>query len=175
MAYYYLISSLPMLKSDGDMPFSYEQFLQTCRGALNDTTYMLLENLTLSSNEGPCVSEWSQFYTMFKEELTFQRNIRLGNKVSPPSDRDESISKIISTAMNHKNPLIAEEMLLALQFEKLDALIGLHYFDEYALIGYALKLKLLERKTVFNKQEGKTEFSNIVGKLEQQILNMEQE
>ena len=175
MAYYYLISSLPMLKSDGDMPFSYEQFLQTCRGALNDAMYTILENLTLSSNEGPCASEWGKFYTIFKDELTFQRNIRLGNKVQPPSNREESITKTISAAMNHKNPLVAEEMLLALQFEKLDALIGLHYFDEYALIGYALKLKLLERKTVFNKQVGKAEFSNIVGKLEQQILSMEQE
>lgn len=175
MAYYYLISSLPMLKADGEMPFSYNRFLQTCQGALNDSTYAFLENLTLSSAEGPCVSDWSRFYTTFKEELTFQRNVRFGKKVTPPSDRDENISKLITAALCHKNPLAAEEMLLALQFEKLDELIGLHYFDEYALIGYALKLKLLERKTIFDKQIGKTEFNTIVDKLEQQIISMEQE
>ena len=51
--------------------------------------------------------------------------------------------------MNNKNPLAAEEMLLSFEFERLDELVGIHYFDDYALIGYALKLKLLERKTSF--------------------------
>ena len=61
------------------------------------------------------------------------------------------------------------------EFEKLDELVGWHYFDDYALIGYALKLKLLERKKTFDKQKGKSEFNGIIEKMEHQILNMEQE
>lgn len=175
MAYYYLISSLPMLKSDGDMPLSYDQFLDLCRGALSDAKYQFLESLTLSSSEGPLVSEWASFYGTLKEELTYQRNVRLGRKAQPPSMREESVTKLISSAMNNKNPLAAEEMLLALQFERLDELVGIHYFDDHALIGYALKLKLLERKKSFQKERGAAEFGRIIDTLEHQILSMEQE
>lgn len=175
MAYYYLISSLPMLKSDGDMPLSYDEFLNLCRDTLSDSKYELLKNLTLSSNKGPLISEWAKFYTVIKEELTYQRNVRLGRKAVTPSIREEGVTKLISSAMNNKNPLVAEEMLLSLEFEKLDELVGVHYFDDYALIGYALKLKLLERKSSFNKEKGKAEFGRITEKLEHQITSMEQE
>ncbi|MBO5928838.1 MAG: DUF2764 family protein [Clostridia bacterium] len=175
MAYYYLISSLPMLKADGSMPLSYDQFLILCRDVLGDAKYALLKDLSLSSVDGPLVKEWAKYYGLLHEELTYQRNVRLGRKTAAPSYREESIVKLVSAAMNHKNPLAAEEMLLAWQFEKLDELVGIHYFDDYALIGYALKLKLLERKQSFIKEDGKAEFGRIVGNLEHQIMSMEQE
>lgn len=162
-----------MLKADGGMPLSYAEFLDACRGALNEPKYKMLEELTLSSTEGPLVSEWSRFYGAFSAELTYQRNLRLGRKATPPDIRDESTAKLITAAMNNKNPLVAEEMLLALEFQKLDELVGVHYFDDCALVGYALKLRLLERKTSFDKEKGRVEFSRTVGKLEDEILSME--
>ncbi len=173
MAYYYLISSLPMLKADGDMPLSYDQFLEMCRNDLNDSKYEILKNLTLSSDEGPLISDWAKFYGALKEELTFQRNVRLGNKAKAPDIKDEGVAKIVSAAMKHKNPLTAEEMLLSLEFQKLDELVGIHYFDDYALFGYALKLKLLERKKSFNYEKGKAELNKIVENLEHEIMSME--
>ena len=73
--------------------------------------------------------------------------------------------------MNNKNPLEAEKMLLSFQFEKLDELVSMHYFDDCALFGYALKLKLLERKTIFKQESGKKEFSRIADVLEKQIIS----
>ena len=175
MAYYYLISSLPMLKADGDMPISYDTFLDMCRGALSDSKYELLKELSLSSCEGPLLSRWAEFYGTLKEELTFQRNNRLGRKAQPPGIRDESMARVVSAAMNHPNPLTAEEMLLALEFQKLDDLVGVHYFDDHALVGYALKLKLLERKKSFDFEQGKAEFNRVIDRLEQEIASMEQE
>lgn len=173
MAYYYLISSLPMLKSDGDMPLSYDKFLEMCHDALSDSKYEVIKNLSLSSNKGPLVSEWAKFYGVLKQELTYQRNIRLGRKASPPSVRDESIVKVVSAVMNHENPLIAEEMLLSLEFQRLDELVGIHCFDDYVLIGYALKLKLLERKKSFVYDDGKAELNKTIEKLENEIMSME--
>ncbi len=175
MAYYYLISSLPMLKSDGDMPLSYEQFLSACRDSVKDDKYQMLKELSLSSSEGPLLSEWAKFYGVLTDELTYQRNIRLGRGAKAPEQKDESVSKLIASALNNKNPLEAEKMLLGLEFERLDELIGTHYFDDYALLGYALKLKLLERRKIFDKERGKNELHRIVGNLEQQIVSMEQE
>ena len=175
MAYYYLISSLPMLKSDGEIPISYSQFLDLCRDNVSDSKFEILQNLSVISTEGPLISEWAEFYGAFKKELTYRRNQRLGIKTQVPNQRDESITKVISSAMNNKNPLYAEEILLSLEFQKLDELIGTHYFDDYALFGYALKLKLLERKRIFNHENGKKEFNRIIDKLEEQIKSMEQE
>lgn len=173
MAYYYLISSLPMLKSDGDMPLSYNQFLEMCRGAAGVSKYEMLKDLTLSSNEGPLVSQWAQFYGALKEELGYQRNLRLGRTAVAPSYREDSVVKAVTAAMNHKNPLTAEQMLLSLEFQRLDELIGTHYFDDWALFGYALKLKLLERKGSFDFEKGKAELNRQVEKLEQEIESME--
>ena len=175
MAYYYLISSLPMLKADGNMPLSYDQFLDMCKATVSEAKYKLLEELTLNSKKGPFIEEWEKFYRVINEELCYQRNLRLGRKATPPTFKDERVAKLVASAISNKNPLIAEEMLLELEFEKLDELVGVHYFDDYALIGYALKLKLLERKTSFSKEKGKLEFNQLIEKMEYQILNMEQE
>ena len=39
-----------------------------CKSAVRDATYEMLENLTLSSTQGPLISEWSKFYTVFEQE-----------------------------------------------------------------------------------------------------------
>ena len=78
-------------------------------------------------------------------------------------------------AVGGKNPLEAEKALLSLQLRKLDELIGMHYFDERALFGYALKLKLLERKNIFDQKKGKTELDRILVGLQKQILMGERE
>lgn len=175
MAYYYLLSSLPMLKTDGTMPISYDAFLAMCKENVSDTKYAILKRLSLSSREGPLLSEWGKFYAAFREELAYQRNQRLGRKTEAPSQKDAGLIKAIASAMQMQNPLHAEEALLAFEFQKVDALIGTHYFDDHALMGYALKLRLLERKNAFEKEKGKKEVSRIIGKIEEQILHMEQE
>ncbi|MBQ5841360.1 MAG: DUF2764 family protein [Clostridia bacterium] len=157
------------------MPLSYDEFLAQCRGALSDSKYEMVKSLTLASAEGPLVAEWAKFYGVYAAELAYQRRVRLGQKAEPPYDRDEKLSKLITAAMNNDNPLQAEEMLLAAQFEKIDELIGTHYFDDAALMGYALKLKLLERKYSFKPDEGKAQLDRIIANLEQEITGMEQE
>ena len=171
-SYYYLMSSLPLLMADGEMPFSYDTFLQMCSGNVSKARYQMLESLTVASSEGPMVSEWAKFYGILNKELIYQRNQRLGRPCQAPSDRDSDAVRIITAVMNEKSPLEAEKMLLALQFQKLDELVNMHYFDDCALVGYAMKLKLLERKTVFHQQQGKAELGRIVDELQQQIMNI---
>ena len=170
---YYLLASLPMLKADGEMPFSYDTFLGMCRGNIKEDQYRLLETLTVQSSEGALVSDWAKFYGVLNQELIYQRKMRLGKPCQVPVERDDGAIRTVTAAMNEKNPLEAEQMLLALQFEKLDELVNQHYFDEAALVGYALKLKLLERKTIFQREAGRAELDRIAEGLQKQILNME--
>ena len=175
MDYYYLISSLPMLKYDGEMAISYDKFLEMCKPCVSKKKYQILENLSIASDKGVLVDEWAKFYDDLKTEMTYQRNRKLGHRVDASDKKDDVISKHITSAVNNKNPFDAEKMLLAFEFEKLDEFIGLHFFDDYALMGYALKLKLLERKAMFKKEDGKKEFNRIINELEEQIMSMEQE
>lgn len=170
--YYYLISSLPTLKSDDTMPFDYKTFLDMCRDKVSEKVYERLENLSLESKEGPLVKEWGQYYNKLNAELCRQRLIRMGKSYSGESDRDSEIEKVVDSALKAKNPLEAEKILLASQFEHLGNLVSMHYFDDFVLFGYAVKMKLLERQGAFETEKGKTEFKRLFDGIQLQILDI---
>ena len=68
-SYYYLISSLPDLRTDGEMPFSYEEFLGMCQSNVSESKYECLKNLTLSSEEGPIMKEWAGYFDCSDDEI----------------------------------------------------------------------------------------------------------
>lgn len=171
-SYYYLISSLPMLRADSAMPFSYDTFLSMCQTCVDAKTYKLLENLSVNSTEGPLVEDWARFYQVLAHELNYQRNLKLGRPCDQPIERDEETSRTVAAALNAKNPLEAELLLLKLEFAKLDELTSLHYFDAYTLFGYAMKLKLLQRLTVFDTPKGQAEFKRLFDGIQAQILSI---
>ncbi len=171
-SYYYLMSSLPMLKYDGEPPFKYSEFIEKCKNSVSEQVYSLLENLSFDSKNGPLVSEWAEFYGALSEELNYQRSLKLKKNASAPLFRNGDISKIVSAVLNETNPLVAEKALLSVEFSKLDSLVGTHSFDDYALMGYALKLKLLERKSVFEEKSGKKELDKILKDLEEKVKSM---
>ena len=171
-SYYYLTASLPELRADGDMPISYGEFLSLCQLNVSESTYEILENLSLDSAEGPLVKEWAEFYGMLKKELSYQRSVNLGKSYSSAYDKDGFISQVVSSALSAKNPLEAERLLLEYEFENLDSLVGLHMFDDYVLFGYAIKLKLLERLTSFEHERGKAEFDSLFEGIQQRVYSL---
>ena len=153
-SYYYLISSLPMLRTQGEPPMDYAAFLAMCRSAVSAGVYRTLEELTVDSDKGPLLSEWAGFYKALCRELTYQRNVKLGRPCAVPSDRDAGIVQTVTAAVNAENPLEGERLLLDLEFRRLDGMIGLHNFDDHALYGYAMKLRLLELAALICTDEG---------------------
>ena len=87
-SYYYLISSLPDLRTDGEMPFSYEEFLGMCQSNVSESKYECLKNLTLSSEEGPIMKEWAASYKNLMSELNYQRSVNLGRPYLASYDKD---------------------------------------------------------------------------------------
>ena len=129
-SYYYLLASLPDLRADGDMPITYDEFLNYCQTTVSEEQYDLLENLTLYSRKGPLVDEWAQFYGMITKELNYQRSINLGKSYPSNYEKDSQVSQVVASALAAKNPLEAERLLLDYEFETLDLLIGTHLFDD---------------------------------------------
>ena len=171
-SYYYLISSLPDLRTDGDMPMTYDEFLDMCQSNVSESKYELLKNLTLSSEEGPLLKEWSAFYKNLMGELNYQRSVSLGRPYLTSYDKDSVIAQVAGAAMAAKNPLEAEKILLECEFDNLDSLVGLHTFDERYLFGYAIKLKLLERQSCFVQSKGQKEFKRLFDQVQQRVYSL---
>lgn len=170
--YYYLISSLPDLRTDGDMPMTYDEFLDMCQSNVSESKYELLKNLTLSSEEGPLLKEWSAFYKNLMGELNYQRSVSLGRPYLTSYDKDSVIAQVAGAAMAAKNPLEAEKILLECEFDNLDSLVGLHTFDDRYLFGYAIKLKLLERQSCFVQSKGQKEFKRLFDQVQQRVYSL---
>lgn len=171
-SYYYLVSSLPSLTAGADMPMRYEEFLLACQGNVDEETYKKLETLTTSSSEGPLLSEWAVTYGALMKELNAQRSMALGKTYPAGADRDGMNSQVIAAVLAAKNPLEAEQLLLDYEFTLLDDLVGLHMFDAQVLFGYALKLKLLERRSCFEKEKGKAEFKHLFEQIQQRVYSL---
>ena len=171
-SYYYLISSLPDLRTDGDMPMTYDEFLDMCQSNVSESKYELLKNLTLSSEEGPLLKEWSAFYKNLMGELNYQRSVSLGRPHLTSYDKDSVIAQVAGAAMAAKNPLEAEKILLECEFDNLDSLVGLHTFDDRYLFGYAIKLKLLERQSCFVQSKGQKEFKRLFDQVQQRVYSL---
>ena len=171
-SYYYLISSLPMLKPQGEMPMDYGAFLAMCQTAVGSGVYKTLEELTVNADRGPLLAEWASFYRALARELTYQRSVKLGRPCAVPSDRDAGIVQTVTAAVNAENPLEGERLLLDLEFRRLDDMIGLHNFDDHALYGYAMKLRLLERQQTFRYQRGKQAFDGLMAHIRQQVSSL---
>ena len=171
-SYYYLMASLPMLRTEGEPPMDYGAFLKMCRGNVSDDVYAALETLSVESKEGPLLRDWADFYGTLQEELYYQRSIKLGRSCKLPASRDAGVTAAVTAAVSHPNPLAAEQILLRLEFERLDELVGYHNFDERSLYGYAMKLQLLERQRIFRREAGKEEFMHLLDGLRQQVFSM---
>ena len=76
-SYYYLISSLPELSANEEMPITYDEFIAMCEDNVSDKTLERLKNLTLNSTEGSLLKKWSGFYTGLFRELNAQRSAAL--------------------------------------------------------------------------------------------------
>ena len=171
-SYYYLISSLPTLDSDGDMPMIYEEFLTCCQGNVSEETYQRLATLTLSSSEEPLLKEWASTYGLLMKELNLQRSLAMGRPYPAGFDKDGMNAQVASAALAARNPLESEQILLNYEFELLDQLVGMHMFDDYVLFGYAVKLKLLERKSCFEKEKGQSEFRHLFEEVQQRVYRL---
>jgi len=160
MQYYYLIAALPMLRPDSELPMSSGEFIELCRQQLTE------EDFVIFSTASGCrlSAEFEAWNTALKNELVKLRASRLG------FDADESLKDggiyagIVEQArevFNQENPLDAELLLDKMRWNKISELEALEYFSTEKLAAYLLKLKLLERKALFNREDGNENYRQI--------------
>ena len=174
-SYYYLVATLPMLRFDGQCPFDTDSFLEQCKNQVTSRDYQtIVSALSGRSSSHPFLKKWQHFSSMVKKELNDQRSKKLGLSVHTyrnEGDKEFRIGETVRQALSNENALEAELALLSLKWNYLDEISALHYFDVEALLSYAVKLQLLERKSLFTKEEGYAEFKRLFSNLQTEIAN----
>ncbi len=174
-SYYYLVATLPTLRLDGPLSLTTETFLSLCKPLVGKQHYSLLcKAVSGQPASHPFLAAYQHFETMVTKELVEQRSRKLS--LSDPAyrndaDKEGRISDTVRQALALDNVLEAELLLLSLHWKFLDELATLHTFDIEALLSFALKLKLLQRKSLFTREEGNAEFKRLFSNIQTEIEN----
>jgi len=153
--YPYLIASLPMLHFGMKPPFSYEKFLERCRGLICAEDWALLSGLPdrgeiIRENLcQPAARKWLSYDAALRNELVkvraSRRHIQPQKYLRPDGYAGPAITHIALAAQRNPSILEAEKFLDAERWKALDEISCGHYFDLDALVVYAYKLRILER------------------------------
>ena len=154
-----------MLRYSANAPISWDAFMSSARGAVSASDYKLLEAVSTGSYEGisdPFLRKWADMNASVSEAVNAQRRQKLGR----PSEGGAVFlgygeEKISNAVINAKNPLEAEMLLLAYQYEWLETEKGYDPFTKAAMLAYALELRILIRKDLFTVEKGNGEYKRL--------------
>lgn len=157
--YFYLVAQLPSLVFDRENPITVETFLEEAEKwlPLRDLKKLKAARLDASSTEKnlPGVfRRYREFESRFRRELgEWRQSLRDGSESRP-----ETFSPSL---VKEGNPLEIEKRLLARRWELIGEEEQDHHFDLGFLILYYLKLQILRRLAIFNKETGMENFQTM--------------
>ena len=159
-SHYYLVAQLPMLAFDRDPGITIEAFLAEARKWLSAWDYRALTGCMLLDagfrKTGPGLFlAYGEFERHFRQELASWRKARRENqelKLSFPA-----------ALVREGNPLEVEKKLLKHRWDCIDALTFGHHFDLDFLCAYYLKLQILDRLSLYDREKGLEIFRKLGG------------
>ena len=160
--YYYLVSSLPLLKFAEAPLINSGDFMAEAKKWLKGSDFISLSGADINNffahkQDRPVVRQWKDFEYSTRQELALFRRAKREN--SGYRLRND-LSEIIQQG---NNPLEIERKLLLLRWNFLEEQETGHFFDLEFLLIYYLKLQLLERLFGFDKQRGRQRFELLSG------------
>jgi len=157
--YYYLVASLPRLEFGEHSPISKATFLAECEKWLSPTDLdnikaIDINNLEITAEDNALVKEWKAFDAGFRTEIKGVREARRRSS-------GEKISASLKIIFNESTPLLKEKKILEKRWEFLEEGEFGYHFDINVLVLYFLKLQILERLEMFDKEKGKEVFEKL--------------
>ena len=167
--YYYTVSSLPMLMWDSDKFMTESEFLYACESTVAEKDFETLKASLLIPVQGavvtnPVLRSWYDWENTLRSELVKLRAAKKGTdaeKYISDNPGEAGVVEIAREAFNQASPLDGEKILDQARWDYLDMLEAGHMFDIGKLIIYYLKLQLLNRRAVLNKDKGQQEYEKI--------------
>ncbi|MBF0320027.1 MAG: DUF2764 family protein [Nitrospirae bacterium] len=170
--YYYVVSTLPVLRLGKKAPLEKDDFMKLCSLHLAKDDLDILHTAALhgvaANAGGPGVlNEWYRWNEKLSQTLASLRKERISLKRAVSGDyaREPAyspIAHIAGSAFREASPLMADEILTKARWDFLTHLEFGHYFDIERLLIYLLKLLILQRNASFNKDRGETLVMHII-------------
>lgn len=158
--YYYLASQLPSLSFKQNSFLSKQYFLEEAEKWLNKKDFDVIVNLNLDKykikNEKlSFLKKWLEFENKLRTEISNYRKAK--------SENYKFTSKIFSSSiLKEKTPLQIEEFFLRLRWDFIEGMEFGHYSDLQFLLLYYLRIQILERLSLFDKEKGKEKFKELI-------------
>jgi len=172
--YYYLGAQLPYLFYGQPVPMSSDAYRDLALASLNpedarDFLYCTMEplneiELSEANVKSDFVKSWNNWEEVLRLNLARGRSQKLkrdSSELKEPPEVPTDAAEAAKAAMNMDSPLEAELLLDKARWDAIEVFQGLNYFSEKMMFAYFLKLKLMERRQVFNAEEGFTEYKNL--------------
>ncbi len=168
--YYYVISSLPSLSLNEELPIRKNDFLSVCKENLKTTDFEMLRSIDVfevDQDNAPLdiIRHFFSWEREVRNALVRLRAERLGLDSLDFIRGDiteHSIGHFTEEAFSADSPLIAEDILNKARWKYLDELEFGHYFDIEILIIFFIKLQILERVSLFDAVQGQEKLNAVV-------------
>jgi len=171
MNYYYLAASLPALSFEGPAPLSYASFRDLCSELLSRRDLRGLSDLGKgpdAPSRHPFVREWNDCEIQLRNALVHHRAARRHLEAEPyyrpQLGYEPSIEKMASEAFSKPDPLQRERALDRFRWALVEKLAGLNMFASRAVLAYAVKLRIAERWSTMEENEGAARARDIVAR-----------
>jgi len=169
--YYYLRSTLPTLLPASGAPFSFGGFMERCEGRVESADYKVLAAARMGAPEdgetlkaarvSRVLSSYFSWEKALRNELVRLRAHKLGKapeRYIRPGDPEWDAIRTAQNAVQCEDPLEGEFLIERERWSYVERLETGHYFDLEALVAYALKLQILERRALFEAERGETSY-----------------
>jgi hypothetical protein len=167
--YYYLTASLPALTLGDPPPFSSEDFLFHCQGALSEADWnelrCVVEN-RLDEAQASFTRQWYDLDTQMRNTVARIRANRIGVDVRPYLRPHGGYSMAaeheVSDAMSRSHLLERVTALDRSRWNALDDLVGENQFGFPAVLAFAVKLRLMERWARLSEDVGRERIETFI-------------
>jgi len=171
--YYYLISSLPMIRQDEAPGISVESFLEECAKWLDGNEINIINSLTLvpgtEDTDVAVLRSWADWENKLRNSLARLRAHRLNRDVEAvcrhENDYFSEVERAAQDFSAMTNPLDREKMLDDVRWKRLEDLECGHIFDFDRLCLYKLKLMLRFKWSDRKKENGEKNFPELLDKV----------
>jgi len=173
--YYYLISSLPMLRQDEGARISIEDFLGECSKWLDDNEMETIKQLSpvpddsLRTSGVASLASWAEWEICLRNRLARQRAHKAGKDPEAvclhENDWFSEVERAAQDSSSAANPLERERILDDLRWKKFEDLECGHIFDFDKLCLYKLKLMLRLKWSERKKEAGEKNFNVLLDKV----------
>jgi len=171
MNYYYLVAGLPALSFEGSSPLSFAAFSECCRERLSQADWRGLTELGRGPDHRarhPFVRAWNDLEIQLRNALVRHRAARRHLDAEPycrpHRGHEATVDKTASEAFSKPDPLQRERALDHFRWAAAEKLAGLNMFSGRAVLAYAVRLKIAERWSTMNEDEGAAGVREIVAR-----------